>query len=116
MPGKRNRALTSVVKVRAPLSLSLEEIQTLTEHPQIEIASKKLRKALEAITGWRMISKRGIPRREFRLAAAYEDALRQVEEAFIAATRESFLRRPCPHCGLRPRRINSNGRGRVKKS
>src|SRR5260370_4591047 len=96
----------SAVKLQDHLSLALAEIQTITGHTQIKIANKRLRRALEAITGWRMIPKRGIPRSEFKLAVEYEDALRQVEEAFLAVTQEWFLSRPCPRCGLRPRRTS----------
>jgi len=103
MPRKKNRSLTSEVKRQDPLCLALTESQAITGHTQIKIANRRLRKALEAITGWRMISKGGVPKSKFKLAVEYEDALRQVEEAFMAATLEWFLSRPCPHCGLRPR-------------
>jgi hypothetical protein len=64
-----------------------------------------------------MIPKGGVPKSKFKLAVAYEDALRQVEEAFIAATLEWFLSRPCPHCGLRPRttRVPARVRYRLEK-
>jgi len=60
------------------------------------MAEEKLRKALEAITGWKMTAKAGIPNKALDLAANYEDALGEGREAFIAATRDWVLRRMLP--------------------
>jgi hypothetical protein len=106
MSAKKTRGSTAVKsasKLRDTFSLTLADIETLTRHPQITIANRRLRKSLEAITGWRMIGTRGIPRNKFRLAVEYEDALGLVKEAFIAATREWLLSRECPLCGSRPK-------------
>lgn len=101
MRARKMKSLVSPIKFPDSPRLSLAEIQAITEDEQIQTASRKLRKALEAITGWRMISKEGIPRSKFKLAVEYEDALRQVEEAFIAATRDWVRSKPCPRCGVR---------------
>jgi hypothetical protein len=88
---------------KPPHRLTLADIEALTSHPQIKIANRILRKALEAITGWRMIGTGGIPRNKFKMAVKYEDALGHVKEAYIAATRDWLLRRECPLCGSRPK-------------
>jgi hypothetical protein len=91
MSGKKTRsskAGKSASRLQDTFSLSLADIEALTRHRKIKIANRRLRKALEAITGWRMIGRRGIPRNKFKLAVEYEDALGHVKEPFIAATRE----------------------------
>jgi hypothetical protein len=94
----------SSTKRQCAHGLSAADIQLLTGHRQIKIATRMLRNALEAITGWKMTAKGGIPRNEFRLAVEYEDALGHVKEAFIVAIRDWLLTRTCPLCSSRPKR------------
>lgn len=94
----------SYAKRQCACDLSAADLELLTKHPQIKIANRRLRKALEAITGWKMTLKGGIPRNEFRLAVEYEDALGHVKEALIVATQEWLLARTCPLCGSRSKR------------
>ncbi len=103
MSSRKNAGSTPARLQGAP-SLSVADIQALTRHPQIQVANQTLSKALEAITGWNMTAKRGIPREAFKLAVQYEDALGLVKEAYIAATLEWLLTRTCPLCGSRPQR------------
>jgi hypothetical protein len=104
MSAKKNVGSGPSTKRQCACGLSAADIELLTRHPQIKIANRRLRKALEAITGWKMTLKGGVPRNEFRLAAEYEDALGDVKEAFIVATRDWLLTRTCPLCNSRPKR------------
>jgi DNA-binding NarL/FixJ family response regulator len=61
------------------------DIEAINLSPKVVVASRKLRKALEAITGWRLASKRGIPKNKFKLIVAYEDALGELREALMRA-------------------------------
>lgn len=113
MSGKKttgSKAAKSASRLQDTFSLSLADIEALTRNRKIKIANRRLRRALEAITGWRMIGTRGIPRNKFKLAVEYEDALGHVKEAFIAATREWVLSRECPLCGSRPKQRRSGTR------
>ena len=113
MSGKKtngSKAAKSASSREDAFSLSLADIEAINRHRQIKIANKRLRKAVEAITGWRMIGTRGIPREKFNLAAEYEDALGQVREAFITATRDWLHRTECPLCGSRPKERGSGRR------
>jgi hypothetical protein len=83
-------------KVVFLLDRSEEEIQAIDGHPVVRSASEQIRKALEAATGWRMRKQGGIPKKQFKLAAAFEDALGQLKEAYISATLEYLSRRPRP--------------------
>jgi hypothetical protein len=106
MSGKKtngSKPAKSASSVEDTFRLSLADIEALTRHPQIKIANRRLRKAFEAITGWRMIGTRGIPRKKFELAVEYEDALGDVKEAFITATRDWLHRSECPVCGSGPK-------------
>src|SRR2546425_4233194 len=51
-------------KVVFVLDLSEAEIQAIDEHPAVKRASQHIRKALEAITGWRMQATRKFPARD----------------------------------------------------
>src|SRR6267143_6235635 len=81
-------------KVVFLLDRSEEEIQAIDGHPAVRSASEKIRKALEAATGWRMRKQGGIPKKQFKLAAAFEDALGQLKEAYISARLEYLSKRP----------------------
>ena len=92
----------SEAKVVFLLDLSELDLQAIDEHPAVERASKHIRNALEAVTGWRMLEQGGIPKKQFKLAAAFEDALGQLKEAYISATLEYLSRRPRPRSYSRP--------------
>ena len=77
-------------KVVFLLDRSEEEIQAIDGHPAVRSASEQIRKALEAATGWRMRKQGGIPQKQFKLAAAFEDALGQLKEAYISATLDTY--------------------------
>ena len=68
------------------LKLSDADIEAIILNPKVVATSQKLRKALEAISGWRIASKGGIPKNKFKLIVAYEDALGQLKEALMRAT------------------------------
>ena len=79
------------------LNLSEADIEAINLSPKVVVASRKLQKALEAITGWRLASQSGIPKNKFRLIVAYEDALGDLREALMRATLKRMQ-------GTRPRR------------
>ena len=68
------------------LKLSDADIESIILNPKVVATSQKLRKAVEAISGWRIASKGGIPKNKFKLIVAYEDALGQLKEALMRAT------------------------------
>jgi hypothetical protein len=82
---------------RHALNLSEADIEAINLSPKVVVASRKLQKALEAITGWRLASQTGIPKNKFRLIVAYEDALGDLREALMRATIKRMQ-------GTRPRR------------
>jgi hypothetical protein len=79
------------------LKLSEADIESINLSPKVVVASRKLQKALEAITGWSLASHTGIPKNKFRLIVAYEDALGDLREALMWATLKRMQ-------GTRPRR------------
>jgi hypothetical protein len=79
------------------LKLSEADIESINLSPKVVVASRKLQKALEAITGWSLASHIGIPKNKFRLIVAYEDALGDLGEALMRATLKRMQ-------GTRPRR------------
>jgi len=89
-------------KVVFVLDLSEAEIQAIDEHPAVKRASQHIRKALEAITGWRMLERGGIPKKQFKLAATFEDALGQLKEAYTSAMLAYLSRQSRPRSYSRP--------------
>jgi NACalpha-BTF3-like transcription factor len=79
------------------LNLSEADIEAINLSSKVVVASRKLQKALGAITGWRLASQTGIPKNKFRLIVAYEDALGDLGEALMRATLKRMQ-------GTRPRR------------
>jgi aldehyde:ferredoxin oxidoreductase len=100
----------SMSTLQSARAFSVADIQAFTDHSKIRVANRRLRKAFEAITGWKMTAKEGIPRDMFKLAVDYEDALGQAKEALILATRDWVLSRTCPLCGSRPQRTKMGKR------
>jgi hypothetical protein len=49
------------------LNLSEADIEAAHLNPKVVAASRKLQNALEAITGWRLASKNGIPNEQLRV-------------------------------------------------
>lgn len=76
---------------RHALHFSETDIEAINRDPKVIVASRKLRKALEAITRWGLASKGGIPKNKFRLMVAYEDALGELREALMTATLKRML-------------------------
>jgi hypothetical protein len=107
---EKKKGSSSSTKRQSACGLSAADIEELTRHPQIKIANRRLREALEAITGWKMTLKGGVPRNEFGLAVEYEDALGHVKEAFIVAFQDWLLTRTCPLCNPRPKRTRPGRR------
>jgi hypothetical protein len=68
------------------LKLSEADLEAIIHTPKVVAASRKLRKALQAVTGWRIASKGGIPKNKFKLSVAYEDVLGELREALMRAT------------------------------
>src|SRR3981189_1941415 len=100
MSGKKisgSKAAKSASK--PPHRLTLADIEALTSHPQIKVADRRLRRALEAITGWRMLGTGGIPKNKFELAARGEAVAGPVKDTCISAPRDWLLRSQCPLCG-----------------
>jgi hypothetical protein len=79
------------------LNVSEADIEAINFSPKVAVANRKLQKALEAITGWRLASQTGIPKDKFRLIVAYEEALGDLREALMRATLKRMQ-------GTRPRR------------
>ena len=79
------------------LNLPEADIEAINLSPKVVIASRKLQKALEAITGRSLTSQTGIPKNKFKLIVAYEDALGDLRGALMRAT---LMRMQ----GIRPRR------------
>ena len=77
------------------LNLPEADIEAINLSPKVVVASRKLQKALEAITGWRLASQTGIPKNKFRLIVAYEDALGQLKEALMRATLKRMQETHC---------------------
>jgi NACalpha-BTF3-like transcription factor len=70
------------------LNLSEADIEAINLSPKVVVSSRKVRKALEAITGWSLASQTGIPKNKFKLIVAYEDALGDLRGALMRATLE----------------------------
>ncbi|HXM94785.1 MAG TPA: hypothetical protein VOA64_11145 [Candidatus Dormibacteraeota bacterium] len=104
---KNAGAKVAATRLRRRPNLSLADIEELIAHPQIRMADKRLRQAFESVTGWKMNSPNGFPEHKLALVVKYEDALGQLKEAYIAATRDWLLNRFCPLCGTRPERGRS---------
>src|ERR1700678_3291434 len=69
-----------------PVNLSEADIEAINLSPKVVVSSRKLRKALEAITGWSLASQTAIPKNKFKLIVAYEDALGDLRGALMRAT------------------------------
>jgi hypothetical protein len=72
--------------------LSDEDIEAINLHSRVIRAGRELTKAVEAITNWSLASARGVPKNEFGLIAAFEDALGGLKEAIIRATYQRVMR------------------------
>jgi hypothetical protein len=72
--------------------LSEEDIEAINRHSSVIRAARRLGKAFEAITKWRLASAKSIPRQKFGLIVAYEDALGELKEAIIRATRKQVVK------------------------
>jgi|ERR1700730_793679 hypothetical protein len=105
MNTKKHRGFKPVARRRDSVRLSLADVQEITSHPEIQRADRRLSRAFQAITGWKMAAEAGIPKDKFPRVAEYEDALGQVKEAFIAATRDWLLNSACPLCDSRPQKV-----------
>jgi hypothetical protein len=70
------------------IQLSEEDVDAIDGHPAVKRASKQIYKALEAITGWG-----SLPKNQFKLAVAFENAFSQLKGAYVSATQLEELQR-----------------------
>ncbi len=77
-------------RTRRPHTLSLvdSDIESINRRPAVRIARRKLHKAIEHITHWRLGTKGGVPEAQFHLVMEYEDALGAFTQALIHATQD----------------------------
>jgi hypothetical protein len=87
MSKQRLRLQEKQVEGHAP-NLSEADIEAINLSPKVVASSRKVRKALEAITGWSLASQTSIPKNKFKLIVAYEDALGDLRGALMRATLE----------------------------
>jgi hypothetical protein len=105
MPHK-NMSVGSAAPHRKGLALSETDLQSLDGHPLVVRANKKLSRALEEITGWKLAGQGGIPKDKFKAAAKFEDALGLLKESLILATHDWIFHgnRPKPNSRPKPSR------------
>jgi hypothetical protein len=85
------------------LTRSENDVQMLDNHPLIEVASRRVSQAVEAIADLQFTKRGGIPRARLKQIAQYEDAIGLLKEAVTAATCEFLLSQDCPVCGFSQR-------------
>jgi hypothetical protein len=80
------------------------DIEMINKDSAVQTAHRKLQKAIEKMTHWRLAVRGGVPKDKFHLLVKYEDALGALKQALIQATHERVLQKLMKLCSSAPGR------------